>query len=152
MRRDKTLRICANHFIQSWMQLKAMNRSERAWMWLVQADFAGKQDIKLFTFKTITNFETDHIPDEEAKTETLAIRFANADNAKKFKNAFDAAVVSVIEWEADRIAIAESKLKSPKPKLDETSEKDEAPQKQDDKNDKSTESASEKLTSLSIKD
>ena len=41
MRRDKTLRICANHFIQSWMQLKAMNRSERAWMWLVQADFAG---------------------------------------------------------------------------------------------------------------
>ena len=101
--------------------------------------------------------KTDNLSDEEAKTETLAIRFANADNAKKFKNAFDSAVVSVIEWEADRIAIAESKLKSPKAKLkpdgDENSAaKDEECPKQDNQNDKSTESASEKLTSLSIKD
>ena len=42
MRRDKTLKICANHFVQSWMLLKPMKGSDRAWMWLVQADYAGK--------------------------------------------------------------------------------------------------------------
>lgn len=61
MRRDKTLKICANHFVQPWMLLEAMKGSDRAWMWMVQADYA----------------------DEEAKSETLAIRFANTENAKK---------------------------------------------------------------------
>ena len=41
MRRDKTLKICANHFVQPWMILKPMKGSDRALMWLVQADFAG---------------------------------------------------------------------------------------------------------------
>merc|ERR1711981_413172 len=85
MRRDKTLKICANHFIQPWMILKPMKGSDRALMWLVQADFA----------------------DEEAKSETLAIRFANTENTKKFKDAFDSAVVSITEWEAERITKAE---------------------------------------------
>merc|ERR1712203_871936 len=81
MRRDKTLKICANHFVQPWMILKPMKGSDRALMWLVQADFA----------------------DEEPKAETLAIRFANTENAKKFKDAFDNAVLKVIECEANRI-------------------------------------------------
>merc|ERR1739838_157508 len=85
MRRDKTLKICANHFIQPWMILKPMKGSERALMWLVQADYA----------------------DEEARSETLAIRFANADNTKKFKDAFDNAVTTITEWEAERITKAE---------------------------------------------
>merc|ERR1739844_382814 len=85
MRRDKTLKICANHFIQPWMILKPMKSSDRALMWLVQADFA----------------------DEEAKAETLAIRFANTENTKKFKDAFDSAILQVTEWEADRITRAE---------------------------------------------
>ena len=42
MRREKTLKVCANHFIRPWMILKPMKGSERAWMWLVRADFAGK--------------------------------------------------------------------------------------------------------------
>ena len=46
MRRDKTLKICANHFVQPWMILKPMKGSDRALMWLVQADFAG-MDFKL---------------------------------------------------------------------------------------------------------
>merc|ERR1711981_719492 len=81
MRRDKTLKICANHFVQPWMLLEAMKGSDRAWMWMVQADYA----------------------DEEAKSETLAIRFANTENANKFKDAFDNAVLKVIECEANRI-------------------------------------------------
>merc|ERR1712062_493311 len=72
-----TLKICANHFIQPWMILKPMKGSDRALMWLVQADFA----------------------DEEAKAETLAIRFANTENTKKFKDAFDSAILQVTEWE-----------------------------------------------------
>jgi Ran-binding protein 1 len=43
MRRDKTLKICANHFVQPWMILKPMKGSDRALMWLVQADFAGME-------------------------------------------------------------------------------------------------------------
>ena len=75
---------------------------------------------------------------------TLAIRFANAENAKKFKDAFDEAVVNVIEWEATRIADAESKLRSPleKDKVDQ----DEAAKKGDTADD-----TSEKLDSLTIK-
>merc|ERR1712001_614496 len=85
MRRDKTFKICANHFIQPWMILKPMKGSDRALMWLVQADFA----------------------DEEAKAETLPIRFANTENTKKFKDAFDSAILQVTEWEAERINRAE---------------------------------------------
>ena len=41
MRREKTLRICANHFIRPWMILKPMKGSDRAFIWQVHADFAG---------------------------------------------------------------------------------------------------------------
>ncbi|XP_033102186.1 ran-specific GTPase-activating protein-like [Anneissia japonica] len=49
------------------MELKANCDSDRAFVWNTPADFA----------------------DEEPKAETLAIRFANAENAKKFKTAFE---------------------------------------------------------------
>ena len=52
MRRDKTLKICANHFVQPWMILKPMKGSDRALMWLVQADFAGKD---LFNYYFVVN-------------------------------------------------------------------------------------------------
>lgn len=67
MRRDKTLKICANHYIQPEMQLKPNVGSDRAWVWTSTADFA----------------------DGEPKPELLAIRFANAENAQKFKEKFD---------------------------------------------------------------
>lgn len=65
MRRDKTFKICANHYITKDMELKPNCGSDRAWVWTA-LDFA----------------------DEEMKTETLAIRFANAENAKKFQDMF----------------------------------------------------------------
>lgn len=58
MRRDKTLKICANHFVTPWMELKPSCGSDRAWVWSVLADYA----------------------DEQLKPELLAIRFANAES------------------------------------------------------------------------
>ncbi|XP_059153079.1 uncharacterized protein LOC131938875 [Physella acuta] len=67
MRREKTLKICANHYIYPSMELKPNCGSDRAWVWSTTGDFA----------------------DEESKEEVLAIRFANAENAQKFKTVFD---------------------------------------------------------------
>lgn len=69
MRRDKTLKICANHFVTPWMELKPNCGSDRAWVWSVLADYA----------------------DEQLKPELLAIRFANAENAAAWKEAFEKA-------------------------------------------------------------
>ncbi|KAE8634805.1 hypothetical protein XENTR_v10002443 [Xenopus tropicalis] len=67
MRRDKTLKICANHYITPAMELKPNAGSDRAWVWNTYADFA----------------------DEAPKPELLAIRFLNAENAQKFKAKFE---------------------------------------------------------------
>lgn len=69
MRRDKTLKICANHFVTPWMELKPNCGSDRAWVWSVLADFA----------------------DEQLKPELLAIRFANVENASMWKETFEKA-------------------------------------------------------------
>jgi Ran-binding protein 1 len=69
MRRDKTLKICANHYVLPYLELKPNCGSDRAWVWSTPSDFA----------------------DEEPKPELLAIRFANAENAQKFQEAFDKA-------------------------------------------------------------
>ncbi|CAG5116398.1 unnamed protein product [Candidula unifasciata] len=73
MRRDKTLKICANHYIYPTMELKPNCGSDRAWVWSTTADYA----------------------DEESKEEVLAIRFANAENAQKFKTIFDESAVEM---------------------------------------------------------
>lgn len=69
MRRDKTLKICANHYVLPHIELKPNCGSDRAWVWNTPSDFA----------------------DEEPKQELLAIRFANAENAQKFQEAFEEA-------------------------------------------------------------
>jgi len=67
MRRDKTLKVCANHSITNDMRLQPNIGSDRSWVWKVAAD----------------------VSDGEPVAETLAIRFANADNANQFKAAFE---------------------------------------------------------------
>ncbi|CAG8440672.1 13590_t:CDS:2 [Ambispora gerdemannii] len=66
MRRDKTHKVCANHYITSEMALSPNVGSDRSWVWNVTAD----------------------VSDGESKAETLAIRFANTENANIFKEKF----------------------------------------------------------------
>ncbi|CDS13632.1 hypothetical protein LRAMOSA05808 [Lichtheimia ramosa] len=67
MRRDKTHKVCANHYVTSDMSLAPNVGSDRSWVWNVLAD----------------------VSDGEAKAETLAIRFANSENANIFKDKFE---------------------------------------------------------------
>jgi len=69
MRRDKTLKVCANHFITADMRLQANIGSDRSWVWKTLADSA----------------------EQPPTSETLAIRFANSDNAASFKREFETA-------------------------------------------------------------
>lgn len=70
MRRDKTLKVCANHFLTPDMKLSPNIGSDRSWVWAVAAD----------------------ISEGEPTAETLAIRFANAENATAFKDKFEEGV------------------------------------------------------------
>ncbi|KAI3652023.1 hypothetical protein MP228_003326 [Amoeboaphelidium protococcarum] len=67
MRRDKTHKVCANHYITNDMELVPNVGSDRSWVYNVALDYA----------------------EGEATAETLAIRFANAENANKFKELFE---------------------------------------------------------------
>ncbi|KAG1755961.1 ran/spi1 binding protein [Suillus lakei] len=67
MRRDKTLKVCANHHVSSEMRLQPNIGSDRSWVWKVAADYT----------------------EEPPTAETLAIRFANSDNANEFKRQFE---------------------------------------------------------------
>lgn len=69
MRRDKTLKICANHLVQPDYVLKPNIGSDRSWVYTVTAD----------------------VSEGEPEAQTLAIRFGNKENADKFKEHFDEA-------------------------------------------------------------
>ncbi|KAI5806342.1 RanBP1 domain-containing protein [Geopyxis carbonaria] len=66
MRRDKTLKVCANHYVVPDMKLSPNVGSDRSWVWNTSAD----------------------VSEGEPEAQTLAIRFANSDNANLFKEAF----------------------------------------------------------------
>ncbi|OJJ61960.1 hypothetical protein ASPSYDRAFT_40524 [Aspergillus sydowii CBS 593.65] len=69
MRRDKTLKVCANHYIVPDMKLSPNVGSDRSWVWNAAAD----------------------VSEGEPEACTLAIRFANSENANLFKDAFESA-------------------------------------------------------------
>lgn len=69
MRRDKTLKVCANHFISPDYELTPNIGSDRSWVYNVTAD----------------------ISEGEPEAQTLAIRFGNKENADKFKEVFEQA-------------------------------------------------------------
>ncbi|PVU88118.1 hypothetical protein BB559_005721 [Furculomyces boomerangus] len=69
MRRDKTHKICANHYVTDDMKLSPNVGSDRSWVWNAAAD----------------------ISDGQPEHQLLAIRFANSENAGLFKTAFESA-------------------------------------------------------------
>ncbi|CAG8436589.1 14577_t:CDS:2 [Funneliformis caledonium] len=100
MRRDKTHKVCANHYITSEMQLSPNVGSDRSWVWNVSAD----------------------VSDGEAKSETLAIRFSNTENANTFHDKFyemqklNSAIFrkgdeTINEKDVDKVAVKEPKEK-----------------------------------------
>jgi len=66
MRRDKTLKVCANHYVVPDMKLSPNVGSDRSWVWNAAAD----------------------VSEGEPEPQTFAIRFANSENANLFKEAF----------------------------------------------------------------
>ncbi|XP_069053739.1 E3 SUMO-protein ligase RanBP2 isoform X2 [Lepisosteus oculatus] len=66
MRREQVLKVCANHWITTTMNLKPLSGSDRAWMWLAN-DFS----------------------DGDAKLEQLAAKFKTPELAEEFKQKFE---------------------------------------------------------------
>mmetsp|Transcript_22467 Transcript_22467/g.38548 ORF Transcript_22467/g.38548 Transcript_22467/m.38548 type:complete len:195 (+) Transcript_22467:63-647(+) len=99
MRREKTLKICANHLITPLLTLKENVGSDRSWVWTAP-DFA----------------------DNEVKEEILAIRFANTENATKFKEEFEKAQAenSLIFAKEKPSEAADDKSEPPKEEAAET--------------------------------
>ncbi|KAK5994544.1 Ran-specific GTPase-activating protein 1 [Cladobotryum mycophilum] len=69
MRRDKTLKVCANHYVVPEIKLAPNVGSDRSWVWTAAAD----------------------VSEGEPEAMTLAIRFGNSDLANEFKTAFEKA-------------------------------------------------------------
>jgi len=90
MRRDKTLKVCANHYITSDMRLQPNIGSDRSWVWKVAAD----------------------VSEGAPQAETLAIRFANSDNANQFKEAFEAGQKTNIEIAIKATELGRSKVET----------------------------------------
>mmetsp|Transcript_4241 Transcript_4241/g.9168 ORF Transcript_4241/g.9168 Transcript_4241/m.9168 type:complete len:352 (+) Transcript_4241:49-1104(+) len=81
MRQEKTLKICANHLVSPYVELKSNVGSDRSWVFTA-ADFA----------------------DEELKTETFAIKFASSEVANMFKEKLELAkAINAGEKSADEL-------------------------------------------------
>ncbi|NXG52952.1 RBP2 ligase, partial [Psilopogon haemacephalus] len=66
MRREQVLKVCANHWITTTMNLKQLCGSDKAWMWMA-SDFS----------------------DGDAKLENLAAKFKTPEQAEEFKQRFE---------------------------------------------------------------
>jgi len=70
MRQDKTFKVRLNHYVVPGLELSELSGSDRAWMWNCPMDYS----------------------EEDPQPDIFAIRFANHENALKFKDAFEDAV------------------------------------------------------------
>lgn len=70
MRRDKTLKLCANHALTANMEIKPHGSSDKAFIWSTPSDYA----------------------DGEPTAETLCVRFGKPESATEFKDKFEECV------------------------------------------------------------
>ena len=111
MRREKTMKICANFFLLPDIDLKENAGSDRSWVWKCM-DFS----------------------EEKQEVSVLAIRFANSENAQKFKEVFEAGKEGnkSLSFEGDGAAAVGAKAEE-EPKKEEPAaaeEKKEEPKKE----------------------
>lgn len=85
MRRDKTLKLCLNHFIIPNMEIKNHASNDKALLWSTPADFA----------------------DGESKPETLCIRFGKTESAADFKTKFEECVKEISDKKDDTAKLAD---------------------------------------------
>lgn len=95
MRREKTLKICLNQYVNPAVDLKENVGSDRSWMWQ-GVDYA----------------------DGEKDESTLAIRFKDSTNAQLFKEAYDSAreamrKLATSEPSANKAPISDPKTEKP---------------------------------------
>ncbi|KAJ6667455.1 hypothetical protein lerEdw1_016576 [Lerista edwardsae] len=83
MRRDQVLKVCANHIITKTMQLKPLNTSNNAMVWIA-TDYA----------------------DGEAKIEQLAVRFKSQELADSFKRRFEECQQNLSELQKEHLSLA----------------------------------------------
>ncbi|KAF9138625.1 single stranded nucleic acid binding protein [Mortierella sp. GBA39] len=121
MRRDQTLKICANHYVTADMALTPNVGSDRSWVWNVTADSS----------------------DECSGPQTLAIRLANSDNAAIFKEEFEKAQKNNVELKAASEDKEEEKEDAKEEKKDAEEKEEEAKEekKEETKEEKKEESA-----------
>ena len=98
MRREKTLKVCANHSILPWMDMKPNCGSQKAWVWKTQADYADEEPKQEVHF--LNQLKTGNA---NPPFKTMAIRFGNIENAKKFFDAFEEMRNYVLKMEAKKI-------------------------------------------------
>ncbi|KAF8915817.1 RanBP1 domain-containing protein [Mucidula mucida] len=114
MRRDKTLKVCANHAITSDMRLQPNIGSDRSWVWKVAADYA----------------------ESPPSAETLAIRFANAENAGQFKEKFE-------EAQKTNASITAAASTTEEPKAEESTKEEEPAKVEEEKKEEESKPAAE---------
>jgi len=101
MRRDKTLKLCANHAILSNMEIKPHMGSEKALVWSTPSDYA----------------------DDEPSSEMLCVRFGKPESATLFKEKFEECA-GTTKSSSDKLA---DELSSLKVKEEKDTENDETP-------------------------
>ncbi|KAL5475372.1 hypothetical protein EMCRGX_G025178 [Ephydatia muelleri] len=72
MRRDQTMKICCNHYINPNMTLQQVANGDRSWSWFTPSDFS----------------------DERAKPERMCVKFKLPESAQQFKAIFEKCVAS----------------------------------------------------------
>ncbi|KAG0273191.1 single stranded nucleic acid binding protein [Linnemannia exigua] len=110
MRRDQTLKICANHYVTAEMTLTPNVGSDRSWVWNVTADSS----------------------DECTGPQTLAIRLANSDNAAIFKEEFEKAQKNNAELKSAEKKDDEKEEKKEEAKEEEKKEEETKEEKKDE--------------------
>ena len=72
MRRDQTMKICCNHYINRNLTLQQVVNNDRSWSWFTPSDFS----------------------DEQAKPEKLCVKFKLLESAQQFKTIFEKCATS----------------------------------------------------------